>query len=156
MSNANQQLQPQPPKVTLESGATTCIVGCKTPHGLVCQLFSEDGKRVIASHTIKGMNSVRIVGGYGLTDGIPTEFMTEWLKRNAEHPAVANGSVFIHTSVRGAEARAKEGRAIRTGLEAINPLADGKKHGIVVDKESEAAYRKQVAENPMRDRQIVE
>lgn len=155
MSTPNPTQQPPRP-VSLDASATTCIVGCKTPHGLVAQLFSDDGKSVVKSFTIKGMNSARIVGGYGLTDGVPTDFMVEWLKRNAEHPAVKNGSVFIHTSVRGAEARAREGREIRTGLETIDPMRDSRKHGLVVDKESEAAYRKQVAENPMRDRQVQE
>lgn len=158
MNNAHAQTltPPTPPK--LNASATTCIVGCKLPHGLVCQIFSDDLKSVVESHTIKGMNDVRIVGGYGLTEGIPTEFMTEWLKRNKSHPAVANGSIFIHTSVQGAQARAKEGREIRSGLEAIDPMnrKDSRRHGIVNDKESDAAYRKQVAENPERNRQIVE
>lgn len=152
--NAQTQQTPQPLKI--EAAAGYCIVGCKTPHGLICQLFSTDGKNVVASHTIKGMNSARIVGGYGLTDGVPMDFMKAWLEQNAEHPAVKNGAVFIHTNVKGAEVRAKEGRGIKTGLEAIDPLDKARKTGLVIDKESEAAYRKQLAENPLRDRQIQE
>jgi hypothetical protein len=153
-AQAQQRQQPEPPK--LETSATTCIVGCKLPHGLVCQLFSEDNKSVVESFTIKGANDSRIVGGYGLTQGVPTAFMMEWLKRNAKHPAVANGNIFIHTNVKSAEARAKDMREQRSGLEAINPIADAKKHGLAVDPVAEAAYKKQVQENPLRDRQIVE
>lgn len=151
MNNPNPQ-QPQPPRVS----PTTCIVGCKLPHGLQCELRSEDGKKVVAKFTMKGTNDARIVGGYGLTDGVPTEFMVEWLKRNSEHPAVVSGAIFMHDNVKGAESRAKEFRKLTTGMEAIDPLKDNKKHGLVIDKEAEAAYRKQVAENPARNRQQIE
>lgn len=157
MSNVQTQTPPpNPPPV--RTSATTCIVGCKLPHGLQCQIFSDDGKRVVASYTIKGMNDARIVGGYGLTEGIPAEFMADWLKRNENHPAVKNGSIFMHTDVRSAERRAKDGRELRTGIEPIDPLStkETRKHGIVNDKESETAYRRQVAENPVRNRQIME
>jgi hypothetical protein len=158
MSNQAQQRPNVPVPQVLERSAATCIVGCKTPHGLFLQLFADDGKTVIKSHRVKGMNANHIFGGYGLTDGIPVDFMTEWLKRNEELPVVKNNLVFMHTDPRSAEARAKEGRELRTGLESIDPLAKDitRKHGLVADKESEAAYRNQVAQNPLRDRQIQE
>jgi hypothetical protein len=127
---------------------------------LQLRIKHEDGS--VVAYILKGTNAARIVGpngagvGYGLTDGIPTEFMTEWLKRNAKHPAVANGSIFMHTSEKGAMARAREGREIRTGIEPIDPMQDAQARGLTVDKEAEASYRRQIAENPMRNRQIVE
>lgn len=152
MSTA-QQTQQQPP---LQNSPTTCVVGCKLPHGIICTLYDETGTKKLWEQRIKGKNESRIVGGYGLTDGVNAEAFTEWLRRNEDHLAVKNGSIFMHSSVRGAEGRAKEGRAIKTGLEPIDPLADGKRFGLTIDKDAEAAYRKQMAENPVRDRQIQE
>lgn len=149
-----------PPPVTAaqteqpRASATTCVVGCKLPHGLKLELKGNDGK--VATHTLKGANAARIIGGYGLTEGIPTEFMEQWLRENAEHPAVRNQSVFMHSSVNSARAHAKDARELRTGLEAINPIEDAKRFKLDVDREAEKAYRQQVAENPVRDRQIRE
>jgi hypothetical protein len=142
-------------EVKPEAAPTTCIVGCKLPHGLTLELRTDDGK-VVGKHTLKGNNAARIVGGYGLTENIPIDFMNEWLKRNAEHAAVKSHAVFIHTNLRGAEARAKEGRELKTGLEPIDPLLDARAKGLTVDKEAEANYRRQRAENPVRNRQQVE
>ena len=148
-----------PPKIE----RATCVVGCKLPHGLIMRLFTKPVKegekpKEIARHTVKGMNDARIVGGYGLTEGVPTEFMMKWLEDNAKHPAVVNRSIFIQSDMKNAEAAAKDGREIHTGLEAINPLHSGtqKRFKIDMDKEGEAAYRKQLAENPVRNRQQVE
>lgn len=149
-TNANETKLP-------EGSATTCVVGCKLPHGLILELRTKDGGEVVR-YTIKGMNDARIFGGYGLTEGIPTDFMEAWLAKNAKHPAVVNKSIFMHSSGRGAQARAKELRNERTGLEAIDPLntETQSRFKIAMDKEGERAYRKQIAENPVRNRQIAE
>lgn len=147
---------PKPPEVS----ASTCIVACKLPHGLVMTILANDGAKI--TYELKGTNANRIVGvngcgvGFGLTDNIPTEFMTEWLKRNAKHPAVLNGSVFMHTSEKGAVAAAKERAKVMTGLEPIDPILAARANGLTIDKEAETAYRRQMAENPARGRQIVE
>lgn len=147
MSNANE--------TNASNSTTTCVVGCKLPHGLQCELRDKNGNTT-DRHVIKGMNDARIVGGYGITQGVPKSFMEEWFKRNFKHPAVVNGMIFMQTDTSSAEAQAKEGRDIRTGLESIDPLKDGTRHGIVMDKESETEYRRQMQDNPVRDRQIVE
>lgn len=149
-----------------EATATTCIVGCKLPHGLKLELFdkraSTDGKgvpltrKLVAVQIVKGNNAARIVGGYGLTENVPTAFMIEWLKQNAEHPAVSSGAIFMHNNGDGALARAKDGRGISTGLEAIDPIAEAKKFRLEAEPDDVAAYRQQVATNPDRNRQIVE
>jgi hypothetical protein len=146
---------------TPEASATTCIVGCKLPHGIIVELFA--GKvgsdfRSVWKQKLNGMNAARIVGGYGLTEGVDRDRFTEWLKRNANHPAVVNRAIFMHTDAASARDVAKEGREIRTGLEAINPLDKSTKSQfkIALDEEGEKAYRKQVAENPVRERQIQE
>lgn len=136
-----------------EGSATTCVVGCKLPHGLHLDLKGKDGT---VRFTLKGNNASRIVGGYGLTENIPTDFMTEWLKRNKDHPAVKAGAVFMHTDGASAEARAKEGRSNTTGFEAIDPIAEAKRKRIDMDPEAAKLYEQQKAENPARNRQQVE
>ncbi len=143
---------PTLPVQKLESSASTCLVGCKLPHGLKLEL--KDGEGRIITHVIKGMNDARIVGGHGLTHGIPTDFMQQWMTVNKDHPAVKQSLIFMHTDVVSIESMAKERRAERSGLEAIDPLKDARKHGLNMDPEAEAAYRQQMAENPMRNRQV--
>jgi hypothetical protein len=140
--------------VAPQASATTCIVGCKLPHGLHMQIKAKDG--TMQEHVLKGNNASRIIGGYGLTDDVPTEFMMEWLKRNSRHPAVLNGSIFMHDSVAGATARAKEGRDIRSGAEPIDPIAHARKFKLEPDAEAVKAYEGQKRDNPVRNRQIVE
>lgn len=148
----NQQTKP-------EASATTCIVGCKLPHGLILTLIANDGAKI--SHELKGTNANRIIGvnssgvGFALTDGIPTDFMVEWLKRNEKHLAVQNGSIFMHNTEKGAMSIARERAKVRTGIEPINPMEDSRAAGLEVDKEAEKIYRKQMAENPVRNRQVV-
>lgn len=156
MSNNRQQQTAgdgHPPQ-SVEASADTCIVGCKLPHGLHLDLRNRDGSTT--RYTLKGANAARIVGGYGFTDGIPTTFMEEWLKRNAKHPAVIQGAIFMHKDKASAEARAREGRDIRTGLEPLDPVAESKKRGIEMDPEAVKNYELAKKQNPVRDRQIVE
>lgn len=167
MSANAQQKQPDAADIKdPQGGATTCVVGCKLPHGLKMELWDKkpatDGKgvpvarKIIGTYTAKGNNAKRIIGGYGLTDGIPTSFMVEWLRQNAEHPAVTEGSIFMHSTGEGAMARAKEGRTIVTGLEGIDPIENARKHRLEMESDDVKAYNRQVAENPDRNRQIVE
>lgn len=155
MSNQNQNLQIQKaPDVKVEESSTTCVVGCKLASGLHLDMKDKDGHNV--RYTLKGTNAARIIGGYGLTDGIPREFMEAWLKRNADHPAVKAGAVFMHTKVDSARGIANERREVTTGLEPIDPLRDGKKRGLDMDAAALAAYSAQVENNPSRNRQTVE
>lgn len=144
----------------LQASASTCIVGCKLAHGFTLELFEGKDKRrkCVWKQTLNGMNASRIVGGYGLTDGVETGKMAEWLKRNAEHKAVQNGSIFMHSEVASARALAKERNAVVTGMEAIDPLNKDTQNRfrIDMDKEGEKAYRAQMASNPVRDRQLRE
>lgn len=126
---------------------TTVVMGCKLPNGLIIE---HGGRRF----TLKGSNAARIVGGYGLTEGVPKDFAEAWLKSHADLGTVKNGLVFIQTSESSAKAAAKERRDVKTGLEPIDPLKAPP--GIDVDKAAQAALRKQQAENPDRNRQQVE
>lgn len=140
--------KPDPTAKQGEQNSTeTIVLGCKLPHGIILELPNRKGKR----YTLRGTNAARIVGGYGITPGIPKSFWDEWLTLNGDHPAVRNGSVFPEKNVERAEAKAKEMRRVRTGLEPIDPLKPPK--GIVVDDKGKAELAKQRAENPDRNKQ---
>lgn len=139
-----------------ENSSSVMVVGCKLPHGLILRVKNKDG--MIQEHQLKGANASRIVGGFGLTENIPEDFMKRWLQENAKHPAVVNGFVFIHTDTRSAESMAKERRTLSTGLEAIDPVAANMLRGEngEVDKAALANYNMLKAKNPDRNRQQVE
>lgn len=142
----------------VEESVKQVSVGCKLPHGLHLDLKNSEGPVRV---TLVGANASRIVGGYGITENVSSDFMAQWLKKNAKHPSVVKGLIFIHSDTKSAEAMAKE-RAddpqTATGLEAIDPV----KNGMLRNKEGEndraalALYNEQKAKNPERNRQHVE
>lgn len=137
------------------SNDKTVTVGCKLPHGLILDL--KVGGELVR-HTLKGANAARIIGGYGITENIPADFMEQWLKKNAKHPAVANGSIFLHNDTKSAESIARERREIDTGLGAIDPIKSGMLRGEdgKDDTAALANYNKLKRENPARNAQIQE
>lgn len=138
-----------------DSKATFVSVGCKLPHGLHLDL-KQNGEPVRV--TLVGANAARIVGGYGITENVPAEFMTEWLKKNAKHKAVVNGLIFVHNDMKSAESMAKERRKNDSGLEAIDPVASGMLKGEngQDDVGALATYNEARAKNPSRNAQRVE
>lgn len=148
----------------VKSGATV-VIGCKLPHGLVMELGIEQQQVGTGTQltrgpsyqrfTVKGANAARIVGGYGVTQGVPADFAAAWMEKNKNLQFVRDGLIFIVKSAADAKSEAKDRLDVKTGLEAIDPLA--KKGGNpTMDAQAIAAYRKQVAENPARNRQIDE
>lgn len=108
---------------------TTVTVACKLPHGLH---LDHAGKRV----TVNGANTSNVIGGHGLTEGIDKEFFDEWLKANADHPAVKNKLIFAHDKARNAAAQAREQASNKTGVEPIDPNKPG--HGVqIADEQKE-------------------
>jgi len=103
---------------TLASGAVV-TVGCKLPHGLLMEMGkrgNEDYKAV----QLRGCQSSRIVGGFGMTE-VSEEFMTAWLKKYSKAPFVKKGMVFIMPDAASAADVAKERSEIKTGFERLNP-----------------------------------
>lgn len=131
-------------------------VGCKLPNGMFIDMKdkSGDARRV----KLNGANDSRIVGGYGLTEGVPADLITEWLKKNAKHPAVMNKHIFVHSETASAVAIAKEHREIQTGIEAIDPVKRGMLNGADgrPDPKALGDYNQQRATNPRRNAQQVE
>lgn len=110
---------------------TTVTVGCKMPNGLICEMGkagAENYKRVV----LNGMNSTKIVGGYGMTE-VDGEFMAAWLKKNAWLPAVKNGMVFVQGEAADAHAQALDTADNRSGFERLDPAKAPK--GIEADPE---------------------
>lgn len=138
-----------------DENTKTVSVGCKLPAGLHLDLKSNDGNVRV---TLKGSNDSHIIGGYGLTHNVSAEFMKEWLRKNAKHPAVVNNAIFIHSDASSAEAIAKERREISTGLEAVDPIKSGMLKGAdgQVDQAALAKLNEQRLKNPERNRQRVE
>lgn len=134
----------------------TLIVGCKLPNGLHLDLKTKGGERQRV--TLNGANSGHIVGGYGLTRNVSAEFIMEWLKVNAKHPAVVNNEIFVHNQLESAEDMARERRDIETGLEPIDPVKKGMLRNAEGSSDPQAVkdYEKAKGENPTRSRQLVE
>lgn len=138
----------------------TCVVGCKLPHGLDVDLDVKKDERGIMIDSkrlkLKGANAQRIMGGYGITRGVPKASFVEWLKDHARAPYVINGSVFMVADDASARDRAKEG-GDSTGFEQIDPLAKSSKTaGLDIDDESKKALAQARQDNPLRSRQVDE
>lgn len=102
-----------------------CIVGCKLPNGLLAELGQRGDSRYQAVR-LNGTNTARVIGGYGLTEGVPTDFITEWLNKHQDLDFVKKGLVFIHGDNASAEAQAKEMSAVKNGLEPLDPMKPGR------------------------------
>ena len=96
-------------------------VACKLPHGIHMDLHFKDRPRERV--TLKGNNSSRVIGGYGITENVPKEHFEQWMKMNRSHPAVTGGLIFSHGQTASAEAKAREQAEFRHGMERINPDA---------------------------------
>lgn len=101
------------------NSTATVTIGCKLPHGLILDLTlpAQPPRR----YRIKGRNSARIIGGYGITQGVPKSFWDEWLEKNRALSFVKAGLVFAEGNLASARDHAKDGDKLRTGLEPIDP-----------------------------------
>ncbi|MDQ0507404.1 hypothetical protein [Xanthobacter agilis] len=132
---------------------STVTVACKLPHGLVLRTFImnkryeailgggtrevEEAAQVGHMVTIKGYAAPHghapnapVSGGYALTSGVDADFWDEWLRQNAEHPAVKAGLIFATERVDTAKKQAEEQAEIKSGLEPLNPDGDARGRGI--------------------------
>jgi len=124
-------------------------VGCKIPNGLTLKLYVlEDGFEPVfggGSRPVKIARQVgdpiqingsarapgsdpdakRVIGGYGLTNNVPKEAFEQWMRDNKDLTMVRNGLIFAHESPDRVADQAKDHRAVRSGLEALN--TDGRK-----------------------------
>lgn len=107
----------------VSSSGSTLTVGCKLPHGMHLD-FLEPG-RPLRRVTIKGTNSARVIGGYGITEDVPEAYFNEWMAKHQELPAVRNGLIFAMAKYESTVAKAKEMAKEKNGLEPLSPVAQG-------------------------------
>jgi len=111
----------------------TVSVGCKLPWGLICEMGTpgeDDYKRIV----LHGSNStdprnpaarmtklpVAVAGGYGLTPGVPKDFIEAWMKKHSRLDAVRTGLIFIEAA-KDATAHADIYKGLQHGFEPLDP-----------------------------------
>jgi hypothetical protein len=60
-------------------------------------------------------------GGYALTHGVPKEIWDHWLSENKNTPLVRNRIIFAYPAVATVTEEAHKLRAVKTGLEPLDP-----------------------------------
>ena len=121
----------------------TVSVGCKLPAGLVLQVFEvRDGTELVmgggvrtikvhhrldkkvhlnGSATVFGVTSEhQIVGGYGITEGVDSDFFELWQRQNADSDIVQRRLVFACPKNDAVMTEARATKDTRTGLEPID------------------------------------
>ncbi|WP_454813774.1 hypothetical protein [Labrys neptuniae] len=119
------------------------IVGCRLPHGLVLQLqeksFNQEpvmggGSRKVEvwnkvgpAVTLKGWATpidraptTLIVNGFAVTR-VNAEFMKEWMKQNALHPAVTSDNIIVMASTDEIKAETEGRKKEIVGFEPHDP-----------------------------------
>lgn len=123
--------QATPGELDKANSTKMVVVGCKLPNGIILEL----GKRNTEGHKsvrLRGSNTTRVIGGFGLTD-VSEDFMTAWLKKNARLSFVKRGLIFIQGDQDRATAHALHHSELKTGLEPLTPKDMPKK--VEVDEE---------------------
>lgn len=128
------------------TGGRTVVVCCKSPNGIILDLFDwteqrtaspggfvtekiarrrTDRRFIINGNRVPfGKNpEYSIIGenGYALTRDIPKDFWEEWLRQNKDNDLVRNKIIFALDTEGSAIAKAKEHAKVRTGLEPLDP-----------------------------------
>lgn len=67
-----------------------------------------------------------ITAGYALTHGVPKDFWDAWCEQNKDSDLLKNRIIFAHVRTDAVNGMAKEGKAVRSGLEPIDPTTDEK------------------------------
>lgn len=147
-------MEPAVPPPPASTAAQTVTVGCKLPNGLELHLdemveykipmpgggyviekrsrrlpetFTLNGRAIdLARIAATGSVPHLIVGGYGITSGVPRDFWDRWLVANERSDIVREKIVFAMPDEGRAQGFALEHAAVRTGMEPIDPDAPGR------------------------------
>lgn len=126
--------------------STTVTIACKIPNGYIMHLEEREttfepspagGRKVEVGRPtgeevkLNGFSTEltgrapehQIIGGYGLTHGVPKDFWDKWLKQYGELDVVKNGLIFAHEKRDTVEAKAREQKSLRSNMEPLNPNA---------------------------------
>lgn len=133
---------------TPESGFVT--VACKMPNGLVLQVWDIEnyqepmpgGMMRDATRRVKCKKfapitlnparrrmmeeepSYRIIGGYAMTENVPAELWSRWLRDNQDSDIVKNGLICAFEKADSSVSEAKNRRDVRSGLEPVSQTKD--------------------------------
>lgn len=130
--------------ITKATSGETVTIACKIPAGLVLRTFHavkksvpqangsmrdvdvyvDDPDQVVVngfSHPQDKAPGHPIIGGFGLTYGVPKDFWAKWLAQNKDSDVVRNGMIFAHEKPNFAEGSANERAALKSGLERLDP-----------------------------------
>ncbi len=131
-----------------ELNSATCTVACKIPNGLTLQLYtmedswepSPSGARPVKKAmksgepvTLNGFSRPaggepapqEIIGGFGLTHGVSSKFMSDWFEQNADLDVVKNGLIFFADNRDEAAAEARDKRTISSNQGPLSEKRDG-------------------------------
>ena len=122
----------------------TVTIACKLPHGLRLRLHEwaevqepvlgggtriekrarPTGQEVVVkgvAHEASKSPDAPMAFGYALTHGVDADFWEKWVAQNKGSTVLEGGMTFAHAKPADAEAHAREGRAVRSGLEPLDP-----------------------------------
>jgi len=102
-----------------------CTVGCKLPNGFTMELGTF-GTEDYKSFKLHGINSAKIIGGYGITENVPEEMFDRWLEKMKDFKMIRRGLIFKQTGKLDEASAAALGREMakeKTGLEPKDPKA---------------------------------
>ena len=99
------------------TGTDTVTIGCKMPHGLILDMTEpgEPARRFV----VKGNNSAKLIGGFGITDGVPRDFWNAWLAKNKGLIFVKQGLIFAYGKRADTEDAAEDRGAVVHGFEPM-------------------------------------
>jgi hypothetical protein len=136
------------PSPRITTGKTVTI-GCKMPTGLVLrvdemvdateQVFGGGARQIKVARQVgspvilngcavniadltSGRAVGQVVGGFGITTGVPKDFWDKWLEQHKDDPLVVKGIVFDAKNDATAHSMARERTpSTRSGLEPMDP-----------------------------------
>jgi hypothetical protein len=84
--------------------------------------FVLNGNRIArGAETDEDRVAKTIVGGYALTPNVPKDLWEVWREQNKDHDLVRNHLIYATDGEARARDQAKDQRAVRSGLEPIDP-----------------------------------
>lgn len=136
--------QAQARHVADAASTDTVTIACKSPVGYRLRLHAESkereqvlggGSREFSIFRPTGEELVilgnrvphgeaprcRVVGGYAMTDNVPAAFWDEWVRQNEGSQLLTSGIIFAMPRPADADAKAKDGKTLRSGLEPMEP-----------------------------------
>lgn len=147
-------MEPAIEQSPVSSSHDTVTVGCKLPSGIVLHLddmidyripmpgggsitekrsrrrpdtFTLNGSAIdLAKIASTGSVPHLVIGGYGITSGIPRDFWERWFAANEQTEIVLKKIVYAESNEMRARSFAAEHVEIRTGMEPINPDEPGR------------------------------